>query len=105
MVSIHGQGAGDVLQQHIPVDWYLPLRGRPPMLLSGPELLVSLPRLQWGSAWAPTRLMGTLLSERGRRDLLWSRYSENGGLGSRGASFLGTGLGFSFCLRASTLVT
>lgn len=105
MGSIHHQGTGDVLHQHIPVDGYLPLRGRPPMLLSGPELLVSLPRLQWGSAWAPTRLIGTLLRERGRRDLLWSRYSENGGLGSRGASFLGTGLRFSFCLGASTLVT
>lgn len=90
--------------QHILVDGYLPLRGRIPMLLRGPELLVSLPLLQWGSAWAPARLRGTPPRERGRRDPLWSRYSERCGLGSSGASFLGTSLGFSFCLRASALV-
>lgn len=74
------------------------------MLLRGPELLVSLPLLQWGSAWPPTLLTGTLSTERDRKDSLWSWYSESGGLGSSDASFLGTGLGFSFCLRASALV-
>jgi len=74
------------------------------MLLRGPELLVSLPLLQWGSAWPPALLTGIPPTERGRSDPLWSRYSESGGLSSSGASFLGTGLGFSFCLRASALV-
>lgn len=74
------------------------------MLLRGPELLVSLLLLQWGSACPPTLLTGIPSTERGRKDPLWSWYSESGGLGSRDASFLGTGLGFSFCLRASALV-
>lgn len=67
-------------------------------------MLVSPPLLQWGSAWLPTLLTGIPPTERGGRDPVWSRYSESGGLGSSGASFLGTGLGFSFCLRASALV-
>lgn len=74
------------------------------MLLRGPELLVSLPLLQWESAWLPTLLMDMPPTERGGRDPLWSRYSESGGLGSSGASFLGISLGFSFCLRVSALV-
>lgn len=74
------------------------------MLLRGPEVPVSLPLLQWGSACPPTLLMGIPPTESGGRDPLWSRYSESGGLGSSGASFLGTGLGFSFGLRASALV-
>lgn len=73
------------------------------MLLRGPELLVSLPLLQWGSAWPPTLLMGIPM-ESGGRDPLWSRYSERGGLDASDVSFLRTGLGFSFCLRASALV-
>lgn len=71
------------------------------MVLRGPELLVSLPLLQWGSAWPPTLPTGIPPTERGGRDPLWSRYSESDGFGSSGASFLGTSLGFSFCLRAS----
>lgn len=74
------------------------------MLFRGPELLVSLPLLQWGSAWPPTLLLGIPPTERGGRDPLWSRYSESGGLGSSGASFLGISLGFSFCLSAAALV-
>lgn len=73
------------------------------MLLRGPELLVSLPLLQWESAWPPTLLMDRPPTERGGRDPLWSRYSESGGLGSSGASFLGISLGFSFSLRVSAL--
>lgn len=83
-------------------DGYLPLTGRMPMLLRGPELPVSLPLLQWGSAWPPALL--TPPPERGGRDPLWSRYSESGRLGSITASFLATSLGFSFLLRASALV-
>lgn len=73
------------------------------MLLRGPELLVSLPLLQRESAWPPTLLMDRPPTERGGRDPLWSRYSESGGLGSSGASFLGISLGFSFSLRVSAL--
>lgn len=74
------------------------------MLLRGPQLLVSLLLLQCESARTPTLLMDMPPTERGGTDPLWSRYSESGGFGSSGASFLGISLGFSFCLRVSALV-